>query len=202
MLIFAQLTPSTNENKVHLRVGRLCQRPQNPPRRIPRPDDPIPRKPPLHFVRKQSPQRSASLNGVAERKDLKRIASVSTGMAGPPKRAKIVRTTTDDADSDVFKIPNAPGPQVNQATPELSKLNGKGRDVFGEVSEVGKQKIKGKQKEEVQGLTVDENALEKANKNVSPIRRRHNILVIFVKGHQKSDHRVPGKDKRSDWQMY
>ena len=168
---------------------------------MPRPDDPIPRKPPPHFVQKQSLQRSASLNGVVERKDLKRVGSVSTGMAGPPKRTKLTKTT-GDTDSDVFKIPIVPGPQINQVTPELSKSNGKCRDVFGEVSEVGKQKIKGKQKEEVQGLIVDENTLEKANKNVSSIRRRRDMSIIFFKGHQKGDNRVLGKNKRSDWRMY
>jgi hypothetical protein len=177
MLIFAQVVSSADQNKVRLRVARLGPRPQSthPPRRVPRPDDPIPRKPPLHFVQKQTLQRSGSLNGIVEKQELKRVGSIGAigNGPGPSKRAKIIRTKTGGADSDVFKIPKLPEPA--RTPPKLPKLNSMEKDVFGEVSEVGKQKIKGKQKEDVQGLTIDENTLEKANKNVSLLRRRPNI---------------------------
>ena len=174
MLIFSQMVSSADLNNVRLRVARLGQRPQSthPPRRAPRPDDHIPRKPPLHFIQKQSLQRPGSLNGIVEKPDLKRVGSVGilVNGAGPSKRAKIIRKKTGDADSDVFKIPKLPEPvKIAQVPPELLKPNGKERDVFGEVSEVGKQRIKGKQKEDVQAATIDENTLEKANKNVSSL---------------------------------
>jgi len=164
MLIFAQVVPSADQNGVRLRVARLGQPPQitHPPRRAPRPDDPIPRKPPLHFVQRQSLQRSGQ--------DLKRVGSIGTiaNGPGPSKRAKLIRTKIGGADSDVFKIPKLPEPaQTGQVPPELPQSNGKERDVFGEVPEVGRQKVKGKQKEDVQGVIIDENTLEKANKNVS-----------------------------------
>jgi len=87
---------------------------------------------------------------------------------GPSKRAKLIRTKTGETESDVFKIPKIPEPaQIALSPPELDQSNGKERDVFGEVSEAGRQRVKGKQKEDTHGVTVDENTLEKANKNVN-----------------------------------
>ena len=207
MLIFAQVVPSSSQNKIRLRVARLDQRPQSahPPRRIPRPDDPIPRKPPLHIVPKKSIQRLGSLNGIGESKDLKRVGSAGFlgNGPGPSKKAKVNRTKMGEVDSDVFKMPKLPEPaQIQRTPPELVKSNGKRKDVFGEVREVERQGTKGKQKEDGQGTTVDENALEKANKNVSLRPCTNTLMMIFVAGDQEGDNRILGKDERSDRQMY
>lgn len=108
-----------------------------------------------------------------------------------------------EVDSDVFKMPKLPEPaQIQRTPPELVKSNGKRKDVFGEVREVERQGTKGKQKEDGQGTTVDENALEKANKNVSLRPCTNTLMMIFVAGDQEGDNRILGKDERSDRQMY
>ncbi|KAF8161456.1 hypothetical protein B0H34DRAFT_653971 [Crassisporium funariophilum] len=164
VVIYAQLRPSP-VNTIQLSVARVAQQPSVPQsvKRRPRPDDPIPRKPPAFFL--QAGKRSGSMGGVGGR-ELKRVASGTiVGVApAPSKRQKLVNGGS--AADLVFKVPELP---------QQSKGKGKGKekeDVFGDVEEVGHidtaavQNRKGKPKvDESQGHDVDEGAFEKANKN-------------------------------------
>lgn len=171
IVVFAQVFRfSENRKIIRLCVGRITPRllpPQTQPR-APRPDDPIPRKPPTFFIRDL--KRVGSVG-----RDLKRVASGSSLAAGPLKRQKTLNTSgiaadlgsgvrlgAVDVEADrVFKVPELP---------KQARVNAKGKekesDVFGDVSEVQRATtVKGKQKSDE---TQNEAAFEKANKNVSP----------------------------------
>ncbi|KAF4621360.1 hypothetical protein D9613_001008 [Agrocybe pediades] len=141
IVVYAQIS-SENTKNIRLCVGRITPRPPPaaPQQRVPRPDDPIPRKPPAFFIR--------------DGRELKRVAS--TGM-GPVKKQKLnsggvaadlgsgVRLS-----ADVFKVPELPKKSMK------AKGKEKERDVFGEISEVTNERVR----------TVEEEAaLEKTNKN-------------------------------------
>lgn len=163
---------------IQLRVGRLTLRPPQKPVRLPRPDDPIPRKPPIAFGRVDS-------RGTLKPGELKRAASGTLALNGGVKRPKLVgggsvsnlgsgvRLAPTASSSDVFKVPELPKQAVKQA-----KGNDKEKeDVFGGVSEVGRLQgadAKGKRKAdelddllELEEEEIDGGALERANKNVS-----------------------------------
>ncbi|KAF5317041.1 hypothetical protein D9611_003760 [Ephemerocybe angulata] len=76
-------TPNANPNSptIQLRVARLTPRPTQKPIRLPRPDDPIPRKPPLTFASNASTSmahvQTLPMQRVGSLKDLKRVASGS-----------------------------------------------------------------------------------------------------------------------------
>ncbi|KAH9485699.1 hypothetical protein JR316_0002611 [Psilocybe cubensis] len=164
VVIFAQVSRFSDEKKViRLQVGRIAPRPlpQHSLPRPPRPDDPIPRKPPAFFIRDL--KRGGSLG------NLKRVASGSTVGGGPLKRQKTAGIAADlgsgvrlgavDVEGDrVFKVPELP----KQVKP-TAKGKEKERDVFGDVSEVQRATVvKGKTKSDD---TQNEAAFEKANKN-------------------------------------
>ncbi|PPQ88986.1 hypothetical protein CVT25_005085 [Psilocybe cyanescens] len=168
IVVFAQVFRfSENRKIIRLCVGRITPRllpPQTQPR-APRPDDPIPRKPPTFFIRDL--KRVGSVG-----RDLKRVASGSSLAAGPLKKQKTLNTSgiaadlgsgvrlgAVDVEADrVFKVPELP---------KQARVNAKGKekesDVFGDVSEVQRATtVKGKQKSDE---TQNEAAFEKANKN-------------------------------------
>ena len=163
-------------NAVELSVARLTQRPLAPQvqKRVPRPDDPTPRKPPAFFL--QELKRTGSLG--AGCKELKRVASGNIVELGATKRQKLmngtgiaadlgsgVRLGVDNAEGDrVFKVPAVP-------KQTKSKLKGK-EDVFGDIAEVIRvnsvESTSGKGKHKSGEVPVlNEVAFEKANKNVS-----------------------------------
>ena len=153
IVIFARLNSTAeSSNTIHLSVARLTQRPpaQQVQKRIPRPDDPTPRKPPAFFLQ-----------------GLKRVGSLGAG-DGMSKRVVAlgsgVRLGAANSEGDrVFKVPEVP-----------RQMKG---DVFGDIAEISRVNCvesksgKGKQKSE-EGPMINEVALEKANKNVS-------IFVLF-----------------------
>ncbi|KAF7782778.1 hypothetical protein Agabi119p4_2154 [Agaricus bisporus var. burnettii] len=128
IIVFGQVTaPKT----VRLRVARLTSRPL--PRqtisRMPRPDDPTPRKPPVTFGR------TKSVGAGNLSRDLKRTASSSNGVSAPggpiTKKQKLTGPAREPSRSgsiasledQIFKVPPLPG-----------KAKGKGKeDVFGSV---------------------------------------------------------------------
>ena len=89
IVIFAQMnsTAETSSNTIQLLVARLTQRPpaQQVQKRVPRPDDPTPRKPPAFFLQ-----------------ELKRAGSLVALGSG-------VRLRAANAEGDrVFKVPEVP----------------------------------------------------------------------------------------------
>ena len=141
-MIFAQLNSTADSsNNIQLSVARLTQRPpaQQVQKRVPRPDDPTPRKPPAFFL--QELKRTGSLN--ANVGELKRVVALGSS----------VRLGAANAERDrdrVFKVPEVP-----------RQMKG---DVFGDIAE--SKSGKGKQKSE-EGPMINEVAFEKANKTVS-----------------------------------
>ncbi|EAU91744.2 hypothetical protein CC1G_04512 [Coprinopsis cinerea okayama7 len=178
IIIYAQVKPSTTiidpnapstsanpipapAQTIRLCVGRITQRPQ-PKKRLPRPDDPIPRKPPILFAREiQRAESKGSLafaigtGKIGKVNELKRVGSGSFAASanGVTKRPKLVGGTSSS--NDVFKVPEVPHRQ--------SKGKEKAQDVFGDVAEV--QNGKGKGKAPVSGQEAEAAALEKANKS-------------------------------------
>ncbi len=155
-------------------MARLCQRPQtvHPQHRVPRPDDPTPRKPPVIFIREKNSKRTGSLGTIENDRSLKRVGSANLNGLGPPKRMKLLEETNRGTNANIFKVPEVP--ESKQGNVGHNKGKVKEKDVFGDVAEVVREPdIKGKQwSEQNQILTVDENTLEKANKNVSSSLRR------------------------------
>ncbi|KDR75517.1 hypothetical protein GALMADRAFT_484751 [Galerina marginata CBS 339.88] len=179
IVVFAQVVPSSEDRRtIRLCVGRITQRPAMPSvqKRGPRPDDPIPRKPPAFFIRDL--KRTGSLGGGVAGRELKRMASSGNLGVVALKKQKLpngngiladlgsgVRLGAVDPEGDrVFKVPELP----------KQKANGKGKegekDVFGDVSEVQRaqvaaaKSVKGKQKADDD---LDEGALEKAIKRAT-----------------------------------
>ena len=163
IVIFAQLNPSAESFKtLQLSVARLTQRPpaQQVQKRVPRPDDPTPRKPPAFFL--QGLKRAGSLGanvGVS-----KRVVALGSG----------VRLGAANSEGDrVFKVPEVP-----------RQIKG---DVFGDIAEIGRVNCvesksgKGKQKSE-EGPVINELAFEKANKNVSI-----SYFFFFCTPHKRSN---------------
>lgn len=190
-------------------MGRITQRPSAPqtvPRK-PRPDDPIPRKPPAFFVRDL--KRTGSLGVVGSNsRELKRVASGNITGAGPLKRQKLAANgSVADLGSGVRLgvLDVAPGNLVFKV-PELplkqGKVKGKGKekDVFGDVSEFARVG-KGKQKaDEGSMVVVDEAAFEKANKNVSfGVASLASLPQLNQPtGHQAIDNRIPWENQGSN----
>lgn len=170
--------PSKRPSILQLNVARITQPPVP---KLPRPDDPIPRKPPVMLNRNES---SSSFKRVASgilkgSNDLKRVASGSLANVMVPKRPKLVGGSvsnlgsgvrlgaTKSSGEDVFKVPELP---VKQKAKD---------DVFGGGSQPkGKQtNVKGKAKANTRTEADDDleffeadfdaGSVEKENKNVS-----------------------------------
>lgn len=140
---------------INLCVGRISTAPPPPSvPRLPRPDDPIPRVPPLH------------LGKHPRVRELKRAhTSVELGSKGS-KRQKIL-----DADT-TFKIPTIPSqgsgvPQAKAKGKTKKKGDEEHEDVFGTLN----AQTKGKHKQtEKSNLQIDPE-IEQGNKLVCPITR-------------------------------
>ena len=148
IVIFAQLNSTADSsNTIQLSVARLTQRPpaQQVQKRVPRPDDPTPRKPPAFFLQK-----------------LKRVGSLGASVGVSSRVVALgsgVRLGAANSEGDrVFKVPEVP-----------RQMKG---DVFSDIAEISRVNCveskggKGKQKSE-EGPVINEVAVEKANKNVS-----------------------------------
>jgi len=118
------------------------------------------------FMREQNYKRTESLGTIENDRSLKRVGSANLNGLGPPKRLKLLEAKNCGTDTKIFKIPELPETKQGNVN---KKGKVKEKDVFGDVAEVVREPdIQGKQRsEQKQILTVDENTLEKANKNVS-----------------------------------
>lgn len=178
-------------------VARVAPRPplQGSTLRLPRPDDPTPRKPPLSFgssAAKKELKRLAGAGPAVPGRELKRVASVVDGAMKKPK-LPIARSGSiiSDLGSDVrlggdkigkivmdaiFKVPEIPLPNA-KGKGKAKQMDGEG-DVFGGVgvdlgsaSVSGKVENKGKRKRGVPDNEIDDGLesaeLERTNKNVS-----------------------------------
>jgi hypothetical protein len=188
-------------------VARLCQRPQtvHPQHRVPRPDDPTPRKPPVIFIREKNSKRTESLGTIENDRSLKRVGSANLNGFGPPKRLKLLEAKNRAIDTNIFKIPELPEPKQGNVDNNKGKV--KEKDVFGDVAEVVREPdIQGKQRfEQNQILAVTENTLEKANKNVSSSSRVSVVngrdLSLSMTGCQKGGDRVFRQNQRSNGKL-
>lgn len=161
IVIFAQLNSTADSsNTIQLSVARLSQRPpaQQVQKRVPRPDDPTPRKPPAFFL--QGLKRAGSLGtsvGVS-----KRVVALGSG----------VRLGANTEGDRVFKVPEVP-----------RQMKG---DVFGDIAEINRVESKsGKGKQKSEEGPINEVAFEKANKNVSisyyfPARHINDLFVCQI----------------------
>ncbi|RDB24975.1 hypothetical protein Hypma_007429 [Hypsizygus marmoreus] len=202
VVIFARHTSTPNVNhgggkKLDLIVARLTPHPppakQPPLLRLPRPDDPTPRKPPLTFGvgagAKRELKRVASIGPNFSGRDLKRVAS-SSNVTTPAKRKKLVNGSAIAADfgsgvrvgdgktatkgDGIFKVPDVPL--------MLGKSKGKGKvrqmddDLFGgmEIEMSGHRRqtviLPGKKRQNTDEDGIDQGEevveIERANKNL------------------------------------
>lgn len=152
-------------------MGRITQRPLATvtQQRGPRPDDPIPRKPPAFFIKDRSLKRVASTGAGSVKKQKLNSSGIAADLGSGVR-----------LDADVFKVPELPKKSSIKA-----KGKEKEKDVFGDISEVVKVKPK---------AVEDEAALEKANKNVNIFPR---FVARFLKeciGCQASRYRILGQN--------
>lgn len=137
--------PSKGPSILQLNVARITQPPVP---KLPRPDDPIPRKPPVMLTRNES---IGNLKRVASAtfkgsNDLKRVASGSLANVMIPKRPKLVGGSvsnlgsgvrlgaTKSSGEDVFKVPELPVKQKAKedvfgggSQPKAKQTNAKGK---------------------------------------------------------------------------
>ncbi|KAF9446139.1 hypothetical protein P691DRAFT_674201 [Macrolepiota fuliginosa MF-IS2] len=172
IIVFGQVI-SPHAHAIRLRVARMTSHPPPKPTpvRILRPDDPIPRRPPIIL------NRTNSLGARGLSRDLKRTASSSSGTLAlslvpgeggvvPKKQkltngsAKVSTKAGSDITDKVFKVPLLPG-----------KTKGKGKerekeDVFGSVlkrkGSFGDGLEKGKEAEETEVERTNKNLIKKA----------------------------------------
>ncbi|KAF8633083.1 hypothetical protein AX17_004684 [Amanita inopinata Kibby_2008] len=170
-------TPSSSNHglrrTVQLIVARLAARPPDPISRprLPRPDDPIPRKPPLFLfgskvistAKSRELRRADSTSSVAplrkdgSAKDLKRTASIGGG--SQPKKPRLNAIGHDEV-GGAFKIPDIP------SKPSNMKGKGKSKQVV-EMDVFGVKVINGEASydHDWAGDGGEEAELERANKN-------------------------------------
>ncbi|KIP08646.1 hypothetical protein PHLGIDRAFT_103985, partial [Phlebiopsis gigantea 11061_1 CR5-6] len=177
-LIYGQLVPvPDHENSIpsssqlpptmiRMFASRILPGPPQPAARVPRPDDPTPRKPPALAKRKRETSISASFSvvtgskrskaSVEEEEQIRRAREVMFNMpkAAPSDSTKPKRVRSA---KDTFKVPSLParGGSLDMIGDESPV------DVFGVVEDT----VKGKAKDIVEKPGSSE--LEKANKTVS-----------------------------------
>ncbi|KAJ3809389.1 hypothetical protein F5876DRAFT_43957 [Lentinula aff. lateritia] len=157
--------------------------------RLPRPDDPTPRKPPSAlFGKALDLRRVASFNASS---DLARVRQKVNGSIA--NLGSDVRLAHKHTPEGTFKIPSLPDKNARlNGSKAKEKDKGKGKattldDVFGSESLVAgssggakrKAENKGKRKRESEGGTVDETLQETENKNVrvSSFRQSNHCLI-------------------------
>lgn len=112
---FDQLMPSTSTSApltLHLRAARILPAP--PPKvRLPRPDDPTPRKPPPLFSLKRKRDASASFSADAALEKARQVMLRMPRTAQPgPKTVKLLGKEARIVKDDVFKVPTLPSREV------------------------------------------------------------------------------------------
>ncbi|KAF7326417.1 VPS9 domain-containing protein [Mycena venus] len=168
MLIFARPhSQGSTNSELELVVARITPAPSAPSLlRLPRPDDPTPRRPPIRFGLERTATSSSSANLFSGR-NLKRTASaaslgssVRVGLDAMPEAG-----SSSTANADTFKIPAIPRAGKERAHPMAVdiKQEEEEEDVFG----TGRVENKGKRKRGSDDRESDvENQMEKANKTI------------------------------------
>lgn len=162
-MVFGQVTTS-NAPVIRLRVARVTPHPppKPVPSRVPRPDDPIPRRPPLI-------NRTKSVSASTLTRGLKRAASSSYNnltLAALPGDSSILtkkQKLTNGNPKDVSKSSN-PADEVFKVPPLPGKAKGKAKekdDLFGSVL-----KRKPSAGDLGKGPGLEETEVERINKNV------------------------------------
>ncbi|KAF7334386.1 VPS9 domain-containing protein [Mycena venus] len=161
-------TPKGSTNsELELVVARITPAPSAPSLlRLPRPDDPTPRRPPIRFGLERTATSSSSANLFSGR-NLKRTASaaslgssVRVGLDAMPEAS-----SSSTANADTFKIPAIPRAGKERTHPMAVdiKQEEEEEDVFG----TGRVENKGKRKRGSDDRESDvENQMEKANKTI------------------------------------
>ncbi|KAF8660914.1 hypothetical protein AX16_001542 [Volvariella volvacea WC 439] len=194
MIIFAELAPPATypdqpPNALRLIVARRVPRPalSLSSRRLPRPDDPTPRKPPLAFIKSQQ----ELFQSQPSARELKRTASssvVGAGAAGTNKRPKLSK---DSGKSDVkagasaasFKVPNVPLTKSKSKSDLKGKAKEQPVDVDGDIFSMGNpvpaSSSSSKDKKESENEAKEgETELERANKNLIKMSVVHQLSSV------------------------
>lgn len=198
VVIFARTLEHTTDNAdtqiLDLVVARIAPRPppaplEPPPPRLPRPDDPTPRKTPLILfgAGKRELKRVTSIGPNVPARELKRAAS-SSNVGANPKRKKLVNGEKNDV---LFKVPEVPVALSKTNAKRKRKQMDEDGDVFGDVDMMPTASTSaGKSKVDQAGMAPDDEVveMERANKNVR-IRvysayYSSRICVVLAAGHQ------------------
>ncbi|KAG6910411.1 hypothetical protein DXG01_010766 [Tephrocybe rancida] len=187
VVIFARY--DQGDNSLNLIVARLSTRP--PPTqlslRLPRPDDPTPRKPPTIYASNATRPGLKRVPSLAPGRELKRVVSVSNPMG--PKLKKVagvdgavmadlgsgVRLGDGKASgkgSGLFKVPEVPLHGKSNTKGKAKQVEGE-KDVFGStgVEPPLKPTSKGKRKRGVDQDTPHEEGMEMERANKDAIKR-------------------------------
>ncbi|KAF8146232.1 Ion transport protein-domain-containing protein [Mycena galopus ATCC 62051] len=162
-------TPQLQSSELQLAVARIT--PASPPRsllRVPRPDDPTPRRPPIRFDRSAS----TSSNLFAVRKRTPSAASLGSGV-----RVGLDAVPESSSSSSSFKVPSVPRAGKERAT-TTQPADEDEDDVFGNIPTAVENK--GKRKRGADESDV-ESEMEKANKTI--IKQSTIHLLPISKSH-------------------
>ncbi|KAM6502729.1 hypothetical protein JOM56_002706 [Amanita muscaria] len=172
IVIFARLNEQDSSEakpQLQLVVARLTARPPDPrPRpRLPRPDDPIPRKPPLLLVGSKVRQpgirelrsvgSSGELDPIQAARELKRVASIGNGLSNRSKRQKLEVCGQGGDGKARFKVPQMPS--------KTAHLKGKGNAQSTDTDVFGLNVVNGDTSHTEDGNCRD-GEIERTNKNV------------------------------------
>lgn len=176
MVVFAKFGELQGNSSACIRrttqlvVARLTTRPPDtrPRARLPRPDDPIPRKPPLflfgskvisagtHGLKRAGS--SNSLGSIHDMRELKRVASVGGGLA-----SSVAKKPKLDG-NEIFKVPDVP----TGAKAKRKARRTEDTDVFG-------LNVANDENARDSGIGAEE--IERLNKNVSDLDHKGHTMI-------------------------
>ncbi|KAF9262688.1 hypothetical protein L218DRAFT_1000567 [Marasmius fiardii PR-910] len=168
-----QISSDDNPPKAELAVARITSR---PPARLPRPDDPTPRKPPTLPMNRTRELRRLPNANIPTRKQNIPPTSLAASLGGDVRLGKA---------QPEFKVPQLPA-KVNKAKSGKVKDMGKGKafemadidDVFaGGVAASVNNGAKRKRGEEGSNAAENETPLERENKNTATL---HQLSAVSI----------------------
>jgi hypothetical protein len=161
MVIFARLPEEGSDATVDLVVGRITASPpvnSSSYMRLPRPDDPKPREPPLSFTNSAHRNLKRTTFLVDEPPSKKPIFGDDESFADMGSGFRL-----DTPPGTSFKIPTLPVKKNSKSKDQVPQENHAEDDLFGPVIP---PELKQKQTKVPEDEILDEGAIEKKNKNV------------------------------------
>jgi hypothetical protein len=171
MMIYAEVGSPEDEEEVCLKVGRVLPKPKVVVKpRLPRPDDPTPRKPP-QILRELRRAPSASLINLQNKKQKLSHNYTMEGIAASLGSA--IRLGKNKSEP-LFKVPQVPVKSGSKKGKEQAVLFTEEEDVFGPVRTAVSDEHVSQSSANDNGANIS--ALERENKDVSAYSLLHPLL--------------------------